>query len=464
MTGPTFQVSVCLLVLTAGALDARAQTSNEDACKTVLAAQFPETTGVTSQFCSALGFGVMTRLTAPAVDIQLQTAEQRKAQEARKERVVRVADIFGQRDLQGRGSQQAALEGTPAQGHAIPSVQPAGVAAGTIAALGTDAGQGAIAALSVNPATLFLAQQVSEQLAKFSRLADITVFVPITSATTTAATTTTGTTGSAAANRPGTLRYFGARLRLNVTGISSGSTVWNKADELRTAWIKTLVVKATELGAILAKAPNVSGCVTDLLGPHAAVATVCGAPFEFAPDLNQASQLREELTKVRREADSRYFGADIRVDSGDPTLGAVANSSGQFLFAGVSMGRRLNTAEGGTAGIRGRVGIRNAKLDTQATAEFGVEGGIGFELARYLGEDELDVSGAIDFRYSKAPEALRERLQSNFSMLRGSLSIPIGGANSVSINLGLPISGAVSPTLSVNFNWGLLLPTKPEVR
>ena len=58
--------------------------------------------------------------------------------------------------------------------------------------------------------------------------------------------------------------------------------------------------------------------------------------FTFQPDLEVAAQLRQELARIRRAADANYFGADIRMDFGDPTLGAVENARGRSFFAGLA--------------------------------------------------------------------------------------------------------------------------------
>jgi hypothetical protein len=173
-----------------------AQAQNEDACKAVLDGRSPGHKN-TEQFCTALSGFIFVKLSAA------------EGAEILRPDALSVADIFSQRDLQNRTPQPPELSGTPAQGHSIPGVQPAGVASGTIAALGTRAGQDAIAALSVNPAVLFLAEAATEQLARLSRLADVTVFIPISSVTT--EDTPTGTD-------EGKLRYFGTRVRLNFTG------------------------------------------------------------------------------------------------------------------------------------------------------------------------------------------------------------------------------------------------------
>ena len=111
----------CLVLLALCVTEAEAQ--NEDACMGVLAKQAPKL-NVEKAFCTALAGFIFTNLTTPEAEAILAADS------------VGRADVFSQRDLQNRSSQQAELAGTPAQGHAIPSVQPAGVASGTIAAVG----------------------------------------------------------------------------------------------------------------------------------------------------------------------------------------------------------------------------------------------------------------------------------------------------------------------------------------
>lgn len=365
-----------------------------------------------------------------------------------------VSKVFGPRDLQARHPQQAALAGTPAQGHAIPSVQPAGVAAGTIAAVGTDAGNDAIAALGLNPAILFIGDEVSRRLAQYSRFADLTVFVPVSQSKSEEAGTTTGAQK---------LRYFGARLRLNLVGVTSGSEVWDGAVSLIRNWISRAGRNQERVRNVLTTAPNLEQCADALIANDAAATlSACGQAVTLEVDMAEAEQLRGELTRVRQAADARYFGADVRFDTGDPTMGAVENASGNFMFAGLSYGRRIAGNAAASYGTRLRLGARHAKLDNVGQAEFAVEGGAGFELARRLENQEVNASTALEFRYGNAEANLTDRFQTNFIMARGSLLLPITSGNSLSINFGVPISGGVSPTLSVNFNWGLLMPAAPR--
>jgi hypothetical protein len=76
-------------------------------------------------------------------------------------------EVLSPRDMQSRSTGHADLGGTAGQGQAVPGVQPAGVAAGTIAMVGTDAGRDAIAALSVNPGVLFLAERATSSWPNF---------------------------------------------------------------------------------------------------------------------------------------------------------------------------------------------------------------------------------------------------------------------------------------------------------
>jgi hypothetical protein len=433
MTTAAFRIGIVAAVALIGcAADVLAQ--NEVVCAAVMKARAqPEST----RACNALAVYIYTQLTTAEVDAIL------------KPESIRAGDIFSQRDLQNKSAQHPELTGTPAQGQAVPGVQPAGVAAGTIAAVGTNAGQDAIAALSINPAVLFVAEEASEQLARLSRVADITVFLPVSGLT----------DDTAAKTGQGKIRYFGARVRLNFTGVSSGSQIWNKVDELMRQRIIANARGAGRILGVLTKTADVKGCTDAFLDNrnNAAVIAACGASAEFTPDLALAARLRQELTTVRRAADARYFGADIRMDVGDPTLGEVANARGQFLFAGIAVGRRFNPASSTNSGVRARIGLRHAKLDTDATAEFAVEGAGGIELARSIGDDELNLSAGIEFRYGNAPAAATDRFQTDFAMVRGSLIVPITTGNSLSINVGAPIAGNVSPMFSVNFNWGLLL-------
>jgi hypothetical protein len=430
----------CTTFLLFGAAHAGAQTQAQ--CTAIVAKRAP---GVPVGADACLTLATLVVATSPAA---------RAAADAiLKPGAIPVGAVFSQRDLQARHPQQPATGGTPAQGQAVPDVQPAGVASGTIAAVGTDAGDDALAALSINPALLFLGDEVTRQLAQYSRFADLTMFVPVSGLSTTSSPQPSGNAK---------LKYWGARLRLNVTGLANGSQVWNRAEELLRNRISQAGRDLARVRDLFTRAPNLEECVTALLADPpvpAAVVGACGAPFTLAVDLAEAEALHTEFERIRRAADARYFGADIRLDIGDPTLGAVEHASGKSLFAGLAYGRRLaNDAAASTQyGFRSRVGVRHATLDETNATDYAVEGGIGFDLARHIEAQEISAAVAVEFRYGNGPATMTDQFQTDFAIVRGSVLIPVTSANSFSINFGIPFAGDVSPILSVNFNWGLLL-------
>jgi hypothetical protein len=434
----------CAAGLSAGTGRAEAQTQAQ--CAAVLK-QHAGAVSAGSDACLTLATMVAT--TSPAVT--------RASDLFLKGREVSVTDVFTPRDLQSRHPQQPATGGTPAQGEAVPDVRPAALASGTIAAVGTDAGTDAIAAISVNPSLLIIGDEVSRRLAQYSRFFDLTFFVPVSR-----------TTAEAAPDVDGTPKYYGARLRLNINGVSSGGEVWDGAEELLKKWISQSADNTARVRDLLRGAPSLGECVAALMAdpapPAAAIESNCGAPFEIEVSLEDARQLREQFDRVRRAADSQYFGADIRFDKGDPTLGAVENASGTYLFAGVAYGRRLDAAADGASryGFRARLGARHAKLDHIDEADYAMDGAIGFERARQIDTYEINASAAIEFRYGNGPSALRDQFQTDFAAFRASVLIPITALNSFSINVGVPFAGDVSPALGVNFNWGLLMSNTPN--
>ena len=409
--------------------------NNHDTCLEILKERAPSSvvaTVVPKQACNALAGFIFGELTDPN-EI--------------------ASRALAPRDLQNRGSQQAAAAGTPAQGHALPSVQPAGVAAGTIAAIGTTAGQAGLAALSVNPTLFFLADRASEQLAKWSRFADVTVLIPITG--------TDG--GDSGVDAQGQFRYMGARVRLNITGLPTGSQLWDGATKALASWVANAAPQVAELNSVLSRlmASDVRRCTEALLGRDTVenVRADCGGTFSgFVLDEGAAIGLRRELAEIRREADARYVGVDLRVDVGDPTLGDVENARGRYLFAGVSAGRRFASFGAADLGVRGRLGLRHATLESGGVSEVAADGGVGLELSRVLDDQKaLTISGGVEFRAGNAADENSDRLRTDFAALRASVLSPVGSGNSVSINLSRPIRGNVPSAVSVNFNWGLLL-------
>jgi hypothetical protein len=55
---------------------------------------------------------------------------------------------------------------------------------------------------------------------------------------------------------------------------------------------------------------------------------------------------------------------------------------------------------------------------------------------------------------------VEDELQTNYTVLRAALAVPLAGMTGLTLAVAAPIDGPISPALSVNFNWGLLLPKK----
>lgn len=358
------------------------------------------------------------------------------------------ATAFSQREMQAHYAQHPALAGSAAQPEAVADVQPAAAAAGSIAALGTEAGNHAVAALALNPAIFLLSEAASREFARLSRFADISVLVPVTSDDET---------------EDESIDYVGVRLRLNYHGLSAGDRLWEGAREILQRWIGDAARRTNRVRELLSSAPDLELCAIALRQESDAerVEAACGGSVDFGVTSADVEALREQFIALRRAVDSRYFGADIGVDFGDPTLGATPDAAGTYLFAGVAAGRSLPFASSdlGGLGVRGRLGVRHASLDAAgAGGQLQLDGGAGVELSRMVASEELSAAGGIEFRYGGADEGVHAPLRTDFVLLRGSLIVPVTGGASMSIATGVPLGGDISSFLSVNFNWGLLLP------
>ena len=368
--------------------------------------------------------------------------------------IIQTDAIFSQREFQQANPSAASMAGSLAQSDATPSVTPTGLASGSIAMVGSEAGDDAIVALGINPAVLFFIDEASEALAKYSRFMDLSVFVPVTEAD---------------ANADDGLDYFGVRLRMNWFGMAAGKELWSESAGLVRNWMTGAGQLIATIEAILSDAPDVTACATALArgveGP--AVTQACGQDVDLELHVEQAEaaarELGEELRRVRRRLDANYFGADVRMDWGDPTLGAVADASGTFLFAGVGYGRRLTSnSESSSVGLKLRAGARHSSLDSDSEGRLAFEGGLGLELNRELDQQEISAGIGVELRYGDDGSTVtEEQSQTNWTVLRSSLVVPITSANSLSIAVGVPLDGELSSYLSVNFNWALLLPGMP---
>ncbi|HEX6972676.1 MAG TPA: hypothetical protein VF234_10705, partial [Limnochordia bacterium] len=303
---------------------------------------------------------------------------------------------LGQRELQPHHAQHAALAGSLAQPEAVADVRPAPVAAGSVAALGSDFGRQALAALAVNPAIFLLSDVVSREFARFTRFADLSLLVPLTEEE--------GEDG-------GSIDYVGVRLRVNYHGLSAGDQLWSRARELLLRWIDDAARRTVRVRELLASAPNLQLCADALwreTEPEPA-AVACGGSVDFGVTEAEIEALRQEFEAIRRVVDASYLGADIRLDFGDPTLGEEANASGTYVFAGIAAGQSLGFAatDLGGLGARARLGLRYASLNAaEAEAQLQVEGGLGVELTRALAASELSAGAGLEFRYGGEDEGI----------------------------------------------------------
>jgi hypothetical protein len=168
------------------------------------------------------------------------------------------------------------------------------------------------------------------------------------------------------------------------------------------------------------------------------------------------------MADARAEADSKYFGLDLRFDFGDPTLGAVANARATSIDVGLAWGQQFLGAHPTEAsiGLKARGGARYTHLSDIEGTSYAFDGGFGFEGRRPLEQGQLiTASTGFEFRYG-GEDGAEEQLQTNYTVFRAALAVPLAGMTGLTLAVAAPIDGPISPALSVSFNWGLLLPKK----
>lgn len=425
MTGRSGMVAMLLLTTAAGAATAQ-DTAGQRGCRTALTATGRQAAG--SNLCQTVAVIVVTERSASLFDA-LGSGEVPAA------------------DLQSTLSLAPSTAGSTAQGSAVPGVNTTAVAGATLAAVGSNGGSNAIAAIAINPAVFFIDPSVREQVARLTRLIDISFLVPV---------------NGMDQDEDGDIDYFGARVRLNMNGLSNGSRLLEEAERIFGSIVEQDARMALRIRDALAAASeaNAAACATALLSEDVTdedAAAACDDAIELAFDDALHRQLATRLARAREEADSRYLGIDLRIDTGDPTLGEVTNASGTFLFAGIAAGRNYAFSDDGLtrSGFNARVGIRYATLSDTSATDFSVDGGFGFSWRRAMDSQHVIAGFGLEFRYSGEDE-FEDELQTDFLMLRASLKVPVTTANAVSINFGQPLAGDVSQVLSVSFDLGLL--------
>jgi hypothetical protein len=344
----------------------------------------------------------------------------------------------------------AATAGSLAQSEPVPGVQPLGVGGASVAAVGSDSGAKAIVALTVNPAIFFTSLDKTEEIARVSRIADLTVLFPV---------------DDLDRDKDGRVDYFGSRLRLNFTGSKAGGAVLKKVGEE----LQKLVGEETDLAfaieKLLASAPNVGNCYDALLAEEANKARIagqCGTQFAVEIDEKRYESFRQRMA----DADSKYFGLDLRFDFGDPTLGAVDNARATSIDSGLAWGRQFLGADpsGPSLGLKARGGARYTHLTDIEETSYAFDGAFGLEGRRPLEQGQvITTSAGLEFRYG-GEDATEDELQTNYTVFRAALAVPLAGMTGLTVAVAAPIDGPISPALSVNFNWGLLLPKKGSLR
>ena len=342
-----------------------------------------------------------------------------------------------------------ATGGSLAQAEAVPGVEPLAVAGATVSAVGADSGARSVVAITINPAVFFVSPNDAEAMATASRIADLSVLLPV---------------DDLDRNHDGRVDYVGMRLRLNLTGAGSG----RKVREAGQAFLRAVQGEADMVNEVilaLQRARDVDACVSALVSTRSSAATIakrCDGAVDLQPEGEVYEEMRTRMEEARTEADSRYLGLDLRADLGDPTLSGLVPARTRSLTAGLGAGRRiLSGATGGTsAGFNARAGLRYVGLPDSGPTSFAFDGGIGFELTRPLeGQAPVSASAGLEFRYG-GETSDEKKLQTNYTVFRFALNVPIAGGAGVSVGVSAPIDGQISPTLAVNLNWSFLLPRR----
>lgn len=346
---------------------------------------------------------------------------------------------------------------TTSPGETTAPIEPVEAAGGSVAAVGTDKGAGAVAAVAINPSIFFIDPSDSEQVARWSRFTDLTLLVP--------ASDLDGEEGEEEDEER--TDYVGIRWGVNLTGLRQGSEMHQAVVNAYDAFLATGTSQNAQIQQLLRNAgteDELKGCIQAMVAARSltaqevtSITTACGG----APDPTDAgtiTRLRDAIQAARIQADSRYFGLDLRADFGDLTLAGVDTLEGTSFFAGVGWGRRSVRNTQAATGIRAHLGARYWDLEGEDDANLSVEGGVAFEAIRFYNYQRLTLVGGVDVQHRTGGEDGDEDDKEDTSInLRGTLNVPITPTASVSVVLAAPVVGERrGPVLSIKGNWRLL--------
>ena len=114
------------------------------------------------------------------------------------------------RDVAPSSAGTASPAGSPAQGEAVPTVQPTPFVAAALGQAGTEGGAATFTCITINPWTTFGAAGDAATVARNARRGDVTVFLPANS------------WGTEDKGRPD---YLGVRFRYNASAVSQSSAL-----------------------------------------------------------------------------------------------------------------------------------------------------------------------------------------------------------------------------------------------
>ena len=350
-------------------------------------------------------------------------------------------------------------ETAPVAGEGSGTIEPVEAAGGSVGAVGSEGGGSAVTTLTLNPAMLMLSPGDKDAIAKWSRFTDFSILVPASD---------TDKDGD------GDVDYIGVRWRINITGLSAGSALVRAVEGSFRAMLDRSAVEAFAIDTMLQRLDEneVKPCIESLLragqlgkSPQElgtlfeAAASTCGeTPFLFQESTALYTQLDDDIQKARAEADSRYFGLDLRGDFGDLKRFGLDSIAGRSVTLSVGYGRRFPFLQSDASnGIRLNLGARFFEPNAAGDSRIAATGGLAYEVNRYYQHQRLSLVGGLEFEAGTKDDDGSSESQ-DFLAFRTALNVPLAGVTSVTLSFSTPVAGArkLGPTLSVKANWRLL--------